>query len=94
MSTAFPVKSFDALFREVPQEVLAAALKAALEYHKPERYEDWGGGWLCACRDKHGERKIWPCAEVRAVITALGQDEPEGDEKAHEKPSSGTRQRS
>lgn len=69
-----PVLSYEKLLAGLPRDVIAMALMAALHFHKPERYQDWGGGLMCQCRDKGGGRRLWPCPEVRAVIAALGRE--------------------
>jgi hypothetical protein len=73
---AVAVKHYDELLRELPASVLATAVEAALDQHKPERHEAWGVTWLCGCRDKGGSRNQWPCKEVRAIVAALGGDLP------------------
>jgi hypothetical protein len=70
------VKYYDELLRELPASVLATAVEAALDQHKPERYHDWGGGYLCSCWHRGGGKNTWPCPEVLAIVAALGNDLP------------------
>jgi phage baseplate assembly protein gpV len=72
---AVPVLHYDELLAARPREGIIAALRAALGHHEPERYEEWGGGWRCQCRDKGGTRRLWPCPEVRSVVAALAGEE-------------------
>lgn len=68
---ATAVLHYDQLLAQLPRETVAAALRAALAFHEPERYDQWDGDWICQCRDKGGARRLWPCPEAQAVIDTL-----------------------
>lgn len=73
---AIAVRGYDRVLAEEPREKLAAALRAALSFHEPERSaESWGVHYLCQCRDRGGARRLWPCPETRAIVAALAGEE-------------------
>ncbi len=68
---ATAVLHYDQLLAQLPRETVAAALRAALAFHEPERHPGWDQMWICQCRDKGGQRRTWPCPEAQAVIDTL-----------------------
>lgn len=73
-SMAFPVQDYGELVRGLPREVVASALLRALSFHKPERVPRISAQ-VCQCRDKGGNRPLWPCPETRAIIAAIAGEE-------------------
>lgn len=72
--SAIPVMSYEELTGKLPKEVVASALLRALSFHKPE-HSPLAGADLCQCRDKGGQRRLWPCPEVRGIASALAREE-------------------
>lgn len=71
---AIPVLSYDELMRELPRGTLASALLTALRFHKPE-WVPRIGEQVCQCRDKGGNRPLWPCPEAHAIIAVLAGEQ-------------------
>ncbi|WP_240373090.1 hypothetical protein [Brevibacterium zhoupengii] len=58
-----------------------SALRAVMELHRAEEYEDPAGTYFCRicgdwnmCEDPMGEQPDYPCPTVQAIDALLGED--------------------